>query len=580
MKIAHYKIGLFIICLFIGLFFIYIFFEYIAKIKNKYIRMDPMYKNPLEGKKVLFIKDNIDPINADGAHGHLIEIGITTYMPNFYAKYVKRGIDKFLAFIALVLLSPLFLIIALAIKLEDPGPVLFTQKRLGQNKTYFKLHKFRSMKMSTPHDVPTHMLQNPDQYITKIGKFIRLHSLDELPQIWDIFVGNMSIIGPRPGLWNQDVLTAERDKYNVNDVKPGLTGWAQINGRDELSISEKALLDGEYVNALMKNSMCAFLMDLKCFFGSIRVFKGDGSIVEGTKQSVLKICSDKSSNKSTIPLIKKYILITGANSYIGNNIKEYLETNFATYYKVDVLSTKGLDPIPSMFENYTVVINVAGIAHIKENSQNKKNYYTINRDLVIKIAKNAKIAGVKHFIMLSSMAVYGKITGHITLETAANPLNAYGDSKNQADIAISKMANSNFKVAILRPPMVYGKGCKGNYQLLRAFALKSPFFPKFPNKRSMIYIGNLCEFVRRTIDLEYNGIFFPQNAEYVTTSDMVRLIAQAHSKKIYESRVLNPFIFLLQFGVIKKVFGTLTYEGRDSIDTFSFEESIKLTELS
>src|SRR5699024_8990229 len=155
------------------------------------------------------------------------------------------------------------------------GPVLFTQKRVGENKKYFKLHKFRSMKMCTPHDKPTHMLDNPEQYITKVGKFIRAHSLDELPQIWDIFIGNMSVIGPRPGLWNQDFLRAERDKYGANDIKPGLTGWAQINGRDELEIPVKAKLDGEYAEKI------SFGMDVRVFFGSLHVFGGDSSVVEG-----------------------------------------------------------------------------------------------------------------------------------------------------------------------------------------------------------------------------------------------------------------------------------------------------------
>ena len=161
------------------------------------------------------------------------------------------------------------------IYIDDPGPVLFTQKRVGKNKEYFKLHKFRSMKMCTPHDKPTHMLENPEQYITKVGKFIRTHSLDELPQIWDIFIGNMSVIGPRPGLWNQDLLTAERDKYGANDVRPGLTGWAQINGRDELEIPDKAQLDGVYAKKV------SFIMDVKVFLKSLHVLGGDKSVVEG-----------------------------------------------------------------------------------------------------------------------------------------------------------------------------------------------------------------------------------------------------------------------------------------------------------
>ena len=200
-----------------------------------------------------------------------------------YAKVIKRLFDIVLSFLALIVLSWVYLILIIAIKIDDPGAAFFKQKRVGIHKTYFKLHKFRSMKMSTPHDTPTHQLENPEQYITKVGKFLRKTSLDELPQIWDIFIGKMSIIGPRPALWNQDDLVAERDKYGANDVKPGLTGWAQINGRDKLEISDKAKLDGDYSAALKKGGFKAFGMDLKCFFGSIiSVFKRDGVVEGGT----------------------------------------------------------------------------------------------------------------------------------------------------------------------------------------------------------------------------------------------------------------------------------------------------------
>ncbi len=192
-------------------------------------------------------------------------------------------IDIVISFMGLVILSPVYLIMVIAIKIDDPGPVFFTQKRVGKNKQYFKLHKFRSMKMATPHDVPTHMLENPEQYITKVGGFARRHSLDELPQVWDIFIGNMSIIGPRPALWNQDVLTSERDKWGANDIKPGLTGWAQINGRDELEIPVKAKLDGEYAAKLKKGGVGAFAFDVKCFFGTIfSVLRSDGVVEGGT----------------------------------------------------------------------------------------------------------------------------------------------------------------------------------------------------------------------------------------------------------------------------------------------------------
>ena len=194
-----------------------------------------------------------------------------------YKRYLKRILDMVLSFCGLIALSWLYVILIIAIKIDDPGPAFFTQKRVGVGKTYFKLHKFRSMKMCTPHDVPTHLLENPEQYITRVGKFLRKSSLDELPQIWDIFVGNMSIIGPRPALWNQDDLIVERDKYGANDVRPGLTGWAQINGRDELEIDVKAKFDGEYVEKM------SFAFDAKCFFGTIvSVLKHDGVVEGGT----------------------------------------------------------------------------------------------------------------------------------------------------------------------------------------------------------------------------------------------------------------------------------------------------------
>lgn len=244
---------------------------------NSIYRNEPEQKNSMEGKMVVFVEDENDPENADGSCGHLEAIDESEYYPGIYERFIKRLIDIVLSCCGLVILSPVLLVIAIAIKVDDPGPVLFTQKRVGKNKQYFKLHKFRTMKMSTPHDVPTHMLSNPEWYITRVGKFIRKYSIDELVQIWDIFLGNMTIIGPRPALWNQDMLTAERDKYNANDVKPGLTGWAQINGRDELEIIDKAKLDGEYVSKI------SFVFDCKCFFGTVfRVLKSDGVVEGGT----------------------------------------------------------------------------------------------------------------------------------------------------------------------------------------------------------------------------------------------------------------------------------------------------------
>lgn len=199
-----------------------------------------------------------------------------------YKRYIKRAIDIILSFIGLIVLFPVYLLVALAIFIDNPGPVFFKQKRIAEGKTTFWLHKFRSMKTNTP-DVPTHLLNNPEQYITRVGKIIRKLSIDELPQIWDIFIGKMSIIGPRPALWNQDDLIAERDKYGANDVKPGLTGWAQINGRDELPIDVKAKFDGEYVEKLNAGFLAGLSMDSRCFFGTIvSVLKSDGVVEGGT----------------------------------------------------------------------------------------------------------------------------------------------------------------------------------------------------------------------------------------------------------------------------------------------------------
>lgn len=199
-----------------------------------------------------------------------------------YKNYIKRAIDITLSFIGGVVLLPVFLIVAVAIYVDDPGPVLFKQNRIGKHKEIFVLHKFRSMKLKTP-DIPTHLLTDPDQYITRVGKIIRKFSLDELPQIYDILIGKMSIIGPRPALWNQDDLIEERDKYGANDVCPGLTGLAQISGRDELEIPVKAKIDGDYVAKLNGDSWEAFKMDLKCFFGTIMiVLKSDGVVEGGT----------------------------------------------------------------------------------------------------------------------------------------------------------------------------------------------------------------------------------------------------------------------------------------------------------
>ena len=196
-----------------------------------------------------------------------------------YKRFGKRALDLLLSGLGLIVLSPLFLIISIAIKAEDPGPVFFRQKRVGIHKTYFNIVKFRSMRQDTPHDMPTHLLSDPQRWITKTGRFLRKTSLYELPQIAQIFTGKMSIIGPRPALWNQYDLIAERDKYGANDITPGLTGWAQVNGRDELEIEEKARLDGEYAQNI------SFGMDMKIFWMTVKnVLRGSGVVEGGPKE--------------------------------------------------------------------------------------------------------------------------------------------------------------------------------------------------------------------------------------------------------------------------------------------------------
>lgn len=584
-----------------------------AKIKKKdtvYTHL-PEEKNPMEGKKVVFIEEESDPVNADGVRGHLEAVGESSFRESFYTLKVKRTIDLLLSFFALIFLSPLFLALSLAIVIDDPGPVFFTQKRVGKNKQYFQLHKFRSMKMSTPHDMPTHMLKNPEQYITRVGKFIRAHSLDELPQIWDIFVGNMSFIGPRPGLWNQDCLIAERDKYHANDVMPGLSGLAQISGRDELEITEKAKIDGEYVEKI------GFLMDLRCFFGTIfSVLRKDGVVEGGTGQSKQEghVGKEEETSEEKYGLNVKQdkkairILIIGEHSYVGEQVEQYLEEYnkklFSNYhvskrYLVDTISLFGEGWKKKEFSYYDVIFHVAGIVHgsvSEKTEQGKKQYFTVNRDLAYQVALKAKEEGVKQFIFMSSMAVYGGNKEEvIEEETIPIPVTAYGESKLQAEWLINGLEDKNFHVAILRPPMIYGKGCKGNYNALAKIAKTSPIFPKINNYRSMLYIGNLCEFIRLLIDDTARGNFFPQNKEYVNTSDMVKKIGNIHQRKVHlvpGGRFLVEGIKYIPGGIGKKsnkAFGNLMLDKSLSIyrndigkevnyQVFDFESSIRETE--
>lgn len=570
-------------------------------------------------------------------------------------KYVpmKRVLDIVLCLPVCILLSPVMIGIAIAIKLDSPGPVLFKQKRFGKDKTYFKIWKFRTMRVDTPKDMPTHLLKNPEKYITHIGSFMRLHSIDELPQLYQCLLTNsLSLCGPRPALWNQSDLVAERDKYGANSIKPGITGWAQINGRDELEIPDKARLDGKYVKNF---GLC---MDIKCLFGTIGSVLKHNGVVEGgtgiTHRGIKEISETALIRKKKVVIgqadavtydIKadisgevtdsemtdsemtdsevadsgmtdgevtdgevadsevtvtsgkrfvqsKKILITGAHSYIGMSVERWLE-NSPEKYAIETLDMIDDNWKKKDFSEYDVVYHVAGIAHADTGhvtAEQKKLYYRVNRDLAVETAEKAKAEGVKQFIFMSSMIVYsGCEEKIITKDINPNPLNFYGDSKWQADQSIRKLADEKFKVAVVRPPMIYGRGSKGNYSALAKLAVRMPVFPIVINKRSMLHIDNLCQFVKLLIDDGAEGIFFPQNHEYVNTSDMVQMIAKVRGHKI----IMIPFMSLPvklisrvpgKVGTLAtKAFGDSAYEMgmseyKEDYRVNTFRESIELTE--
>lgn len=276
----------------------------------------------------------------------------------------------------------------------------------------------------------------------------------------------------------------------------------------------------------------------------------------------------------------KKVLITGANSYIGTAFEQWIKQNNNDWC-VDTLDMLDEKWTEKDFGAYDTVFHVAGIAHQKEKKENASLYYKVNRDLSINVAKKAKAEGVKQFVILSSMSVYGMNRGVICRNTKEKPVTHYGKSKYEADVAIGQMQDKNFVVSILRPPMVYGKGCKGNYQSLRKLSLKIPFFPKIRNERSMIYIENLVSFVARIIKERQGGVFFPQNADYVTTYEMVEKIALCHGKKAKPISLFNWMIHVLlwmRVGIAEKVFGTLVYEKIDLCDNVNFQKSIEKTE--
>ena len=284
----------------------------------------------------------------------------------------------------------------------------------------------------------------------------------------------------------------------------------------------------------------------------------------------------------------KKVLITGKDSYIGISLEQWLMRE-PDNYKVDTVDMKDESWKEKDFSEYDTVFHVAGIAHVSSDPKMEALYYKINRDLTIETAKKAKAEGVKQFIFMSSIIVYGDSSSNkriINRDTIPTPSNFYGNSKLQAEEGIKQLESDEFRVVVLRPPMIYGKDSKGNYPVLAKFAKKIPMFPNIDNERSMLHIDNLCEFIKVMIDYEESGLYFPQNQDYVKTSEMVRMIAEVHKKRIKMTKIFNPVLRLaFGVGIVKKVFGNLVYEqsmsnyDKANYQVRSFKESIELTEL-
>ncbi|NIK78181.1 UDP-glucose 4-epimerase [Paenibacillus castaneae] len=287
---------------------------------------------------------------------------------------------------------------------------------------------------------------------------------------------------------------------------------------------------------------------------------------------------------------KKKILITAKNSYVGNSFANWVKAN--NNYSIDFISCRTNDWKHVSFSSYDVILHVAGIAHVDAKSDQEALYYKVNRDLTIELAKKAKLEGVKQFIFMSSMIVFGESNSklpnvEVTKQTKPNPSGFYGDSKLQAEMGITSLQDEIFNVVIIRPPMIYGKGSKGNFPKLVQLAKKAPIFPNIDNKRSMLYIDNLSEFIKLMIHNDEFGIFHPQNKEYVNTSDMVNKIGNVYGKKIVLTKLFNPLIISIgnKVNTVNKVFGTFTYEKEMSIYKESYwvsnlENSLLLTERS
>lgn len=536
---------------------------------------------------------------------------------------LKRKLDVIGSIVGIVLLFPVWLFIAFLIKLTSPGPIFFLQDRPGYKKKIFRIYKFRTMRQGSEKMEKGVEVLKDDARITKIGGFLRRTKLDETPQLLNVLKGEMSLVGPRPervaSLADYTPFIAKR-----LDMKPGMTGLAQVSGNIYLDLQDRYRLDVYYVEHF------SLLLDIRIlirtigvvFFGEER-YKGKNLIktMPMKRKHKNKIVGE-GKNTERLPGIKpvkgsdagfedygykksfsidradhKNVLITGANSYIGESLQSYAEIHYPN------LSINTIDMMDRSwrefdFSPYDAVFHVAGIAHADIGSvgdEEKARYYAVNRDLAIETAKIAKESGVKQFIFMSSIIVYGDSAPYgkkkvIDESTIPSPANFYGDSKWQADQGVRKLGDDRFHVAVLRPPMIYGRGSKGNYPVLAKLAKRLPVFPDVNNQRSMLYIDNLCELLCLLILSGEGGVYFPQNKQYSDTSELVRMIALAGGKKVHTTRILNGVVALASHmpgkigDMADKAFGSFVYSQNLSeycgmeYRVNTLEESIKKTE--
>lgn len=502
---------------------------------------------------------------------------------------IKRGFDILVSGVILVVFFPVWIIIALLIKATSEGSILFCQDRPGFKKKIFKVYKFRTMRPGSEMMVQGKEVMKDDDRVTSFGRFLRRSKLDEIPQLLNVLKGEMSLIGPRPERAASLADYTEEISKRL-DMLPGLTGLAQVSGNIYLSLQERYKLDVYYVEHF------SIGLDIRILLRTVGVvLRGEERYVDRPLVDCNTVCGveqispadagfddyahKKSFHIDTSPANRKRVLITGAKSYIGESFEAYAKANYGLNFDIDTADMLDTAWKKKNFSGYDAVFHVAGIAHADIGGVDaavKAKYYAVNRDLAIETASKAKAEGVKQFILMSSIIIYGDSAPYarkklIDEHTLPSPANFYGDSKWQADKGVRDLASESFHAAVLRPPMIYGKNSKGNYPVLAKMAKCLAVFPDVNNERSMLYIDNLCEFLCKIILSGEGGIYFPQNAEYTKTSEMVKAIADAVGHSIKVTKLLRPAIAAASHipgkvkGLVNKAFGNLVYDRKLSL---------------